>query len=85
MPTDHPLVWLTWPATRRSRPMVVVPPPLHPQDGRDLADHDLDGDPGQDPGDHRGRQELRDPPQPEAPTAISAAPTSNAVNAMAMP
>ncbi len=43
--------------------MVVVPPPVTPEDDRELADHDLDGDPGQDPGDHRGGEELGDPPE----------------------
>ena len=37
MPTDQPLMWLSWPATWRIRSIVVVPPPAHPEDDRDLA------------------------------------------------
>ena len=36
---------------------------VHPEDDRELADDDLDGDPGQDTGDHRSGQELGDPPK----------------------
>src|ERR1022692_1663366 len=31
IPADHPLMWLSWPATERIRPTVVVPPPVTPR------------------------------------------------------
>src|ERR1022692_1663364 len=38
-------------------------PAGHPEDDRDLADDNLDGDTGQEPVDDRGGEELCDPPQ----------------------
>jgi hypothetical protein len=60
-------------------------PAGHPQDDRDLADDDLDGDPGQDSGDHRGGQELRDPPQAEEADGDQQAADQQAVKAITSP
>ncbi len=65
--------------------MVVVPPPVHPEDDRELADNDLDGDPGQDTGDHRRRQELGDPTQAEQADGDQQPPTNRAVKAITAP
>ena len=43
--------------------MVVVPPPATPRTTGIWRTVDLDGDPGQEPGDHRGGEKLRDPAQ----------------------
>lgn len=44
-----------------------MPPPRNPEDGRQLADPDLDGDPRQHTGYHRRRQKVGDPTQPKQP------------------
>ncbi len=61
MPTAHPLTWPNWSTTFSTRPDGGRAPAGEPEDGGQLADGDLDGDPGEDPGHDRCRQEVGDP------------------------
>jgi len=54
------------------------------QDDGDLPDDDLDGDAGEDPGDHRCREELGDPPETEQADRDQDGADKRAVKAMAV-